>query len=287
MLVLIGGWWVAAIAVVGWHARIPWFVSLPLLAILGALHGSLQHEAIHGHPTASARVNALLVGVPATLWCPYPEYRTSHLAHHASELTVPGLDPESFYVDAVAWERAGALRRSALRANRTLLGRLALGPVMVIAAALGRAAGSWRSPAARLVWAGHLVAASVLAWLVVGVAGLPWWEWLVGGVYAGTSLTLLRSFVEHRAPQGDTTACAVVHSRWLAMLFLHNNLHHTHHAVPGAPWYELPRLHVALGSDDQARAGAGLYASYGEVARRYLVQPFDRPVHPGVTVDVR
>lgn len=276
----------AAVVVVAAHERIPWFASLPMLAVLGALHGSLQHEAIHGHPTRSARVNATLIGVPATLWCPYPEYRASHLAHHASELTVPGLDPESYYVDAAVWARAGRFRRSVLRANRTLLGRLVLGPAIVITASLGRAVRSWAVPASRRVWGTHLLSVGLLAWLVVGVAGLPLWEWLVGAVYAGTALTLLRSFVEHRAPEGDGTASAVVHSRWLAMLYLNNNLHHTHHALPAAPWYALPRLHELLASDDEARAGAGLYRGYGDVARRYLFRPYDQAVHPGAAVEV-
>ena len=72
-----------------------------------------------------------------------------------------------------------------------------------------------------------------------------------------------------------------MHARWFGLIYLHNNLHQTHHAAPGAPWYDLPRLHAELGSDDVARAGAGLYAGYGEVARRYLLRPVDGPVHPG------
>jgi hypothetical protein len=35
-----------------------------------------------------------------------------------------------------------------------------------------------------------------------------------------------------------------------------------------------------LGSDAAAAAGAGWYAGYREVARRYGVRSFDGPVHP-------
>jgi fatty acid desaturase len=288
---LVVAWWAAAIGVVAGHAALPWFVSVPVLALLGALHGSLQHEAIHGHPTPWQRVNTALVWVPATLWCPFPEYRASHLAHHANELTVPGLDPESFYVDVDSWEAAGPLTRLVMRINRTLLGRMVIGPPVMIGAALRRAAlDAWREPGGRArMWAAHALGAAVLWWLVVGVAGLPWWEYLLGAVWGGTSLTLLRSFAEHRAPTAGGSASAVVRSRWLGLLYLHNNLHHTHHALPGAPWYALPQLHADLGSDEIARAGAGLYDGYGDVARRYLVRPFDTPVHPGgrVVADAR
>lgn len=285
---LVVGWWVTAVAVVVGHASIPWFVSVSALAVLGALHGSLQHEAIHGHPTPWPSVNAALVWVPVSLWCPFREYRTSHLAHHASDLTVPGLDPESFYVDAETWDAAGPLPRLVLRVDRTLLGRLTIGPLVMIGAALRRAVAAVRGPG-RLTWTTHAVAVAALMWLVVGVVGLPWWEYLVGAVWGATALTMLRSFAEHRAPAGGESASAVVRSRWLGLLYLHNNLHHTHHALPGAPWYALPQLHADLGSDDIARAGAGFYDGYGEVARRYLVRPFDTPVHPGrrVAADAR
>ena len=50
--------------------KYPWVVLAPLGAYLVALHGSLQHEALHGHPTRSAVVNELLVFLPVSLWFP-------------------------------------------------------------------------------------------------------------------------------------------------------------------------------------------------------------------------
>jgi fatty acid desaturase len=127
----------------------------------------------------------------------------------------------------------------------------------------------------------HVPVAVATAWLVIGVAGLPAWEYVVGIVWGGTALTLVRSFVEHREVDGARTPSAVVRSNPLwSLLFLNNNLHHTHHAAPGAPWYRLPRLSHELGSDAAARDGAGWYRGYTEVARRYGLRPFDTPVHP-------
>jgi fatty acid desaturase len=270
------------VVVVAGHASIPWPVSIAVLSLLGGLQMSLQHEAIHGHPTPWRRLNTILVGAPTYLWCPYREYRISHLQHHGSELTVPVDDPESFHVTADAWQRANPVLRALWTVNRTLLGRLVIGPWLSIVRTLRRAAlATVSDPVARRTWAGHVVLAGACVWLAVGVAGLPWWEYVVGLTWGGTAWTNLRSFAEHRYTGSADTPCAVVRSnRAMSLLFLNNNLHHTHHALPGAAWYRLPQLHDQLGSSDLARAGAGWYRGYLEVARLHLVRPFGAPVHP-------
>jgi fatty acid desaturase len=76
----------------------------------------------------------------------------------------------------------------------------------------------------------------------------------------------------------------VVRSGWFfGVLFLFNNLHHTHHARPGVAWYRLPALTEQLGSADVARNGAGFYRGYVEVVRRFAFRPFDTPVNPLLT----
>lgn len=278
-IAVLAGWFTALAAIIGLHEAVPWWASVPALAVLGGLHFSLQHEVIHGHPTPWRRLDTSLVGVPLALWCPYPVYRSSHLAHHESELTVPGLDPESYYVSAVDWEHAGALRRAALRLDRTLAGRLLVGPWRVMYASGREAYTALRTSDGRRVWCAHVVLAALTVGLVVGVVGLPWWEYLLGLVWGGTAVTLLRSFAEHRAVEGDRSA-VIASGRFASLVYLNNNLHITHHARPGTPWYRLPELHRNMGNDEVARAGAGWYRGYGEVARRYLVRPFDSPVHP-------
>jgi fatty acid desaturase len=278
-IALISGWFAAMAVVIGLHASIPWWLSVPALALLGGLHFSLQHEAIHGHPTPWRRLDTALVGVPLALWCPFPVYRESHLAHHRSDLTVPGVDPESYYVSAADWQRSGAFRRGILRANRTLLGRITLGPWLVIQSAGQHALGSIRTPGGRRVWSAHVALAAMTVGVIVGLVGLPWWEYLLGLVWGGTAVTLVRSFVEHRAVDGERSA-TVVSNRFVGLIYLNNNLHVTHHAYPGAPWYRIPELHRRSGGDEIARAGAGWYPGYGQVARRYFVRPFDTAVHP-------
>ena len=64
---------------------------------------------------------------------PYDLYRRSHLAHHRDEaLTQPGLDPESNYIDALDYERLPRWCRPWWFAQRTVVGRLLLGPAMMI-----------------------------------------------------------------------------------------------------------------------------------------------------------
>jgi fatty acid desaturase len=166
-----------------------------------------------------------------------------------------------------------------LLAMRTLAGRLTLGPLVVTMR-------WWRSMAVtrprRVVHCAVThVAGVALVLVVVAASGLPLWIYVVGVAWCGGALSLLRSFVEHRLSDQGTRS-AVVHAGWFfSLLFLNNNLHHTHHARPGVPWFELPGLHARLDADRIAAVGAGLYTGYAEIARRYLVRPFDRVVVPG------
>jgi len=95
IVAIYGGWFGLAT-----HARV---LGLPLttalLALVSAWYMSLQHELLHGHPTRSAHLNALLGFAPLAVWFPYRVYRDSHLQHHDDpHLTHPGCDPESYFV---------------------------------------------------------------------------------------------------------------------------------------------------------------------------------------------
>ena len=114
---------------------------LATAALLAALaitqQSSLQHEAIHGHPTRSAAINTALAWPPLTLIIPYLRFRDTHLAHHLdSRLTDPYDDPESNFLDGGYWERLPGWVQKLLLWNNTLAGRLAIGPVIGTAAFL-------------------------------------------------------------------------------------------------------------------------------------------------------
>ena len=276
------GFYVAWLVVVLDHRAIPWPASVAALGLLGGFFMSLQHEALHGHPTGWRGANTTLAFAPLSLWLPFLSYRSSHMVHHHTDLTDPEIDPESFYLRPGEWASAGAVKRVYILAVRTMIGRLTLGVVHSIARYLWHEVRAVRSnrQAARQ-WGAHLVAAAALAWWVFGIVGFPVWEYLVGFVAIGQSLTLLRSFVEHCAVLEGTRSAVVKAGPLMSLLYLNNNLHHTHHAEPSTPWYSLPALHRELNSDDIAAAGAGLYRrGYIEVARRNFARPFCQPDHP-------
>ena len=272
------------LALTFWHAQLPVAVVVALGAPLLALHSSMQHEFIHGHPTPWRRINRGLAGVPLSLWLPFESYRMTHLVHHRDEsLTDPFDDPESQYWSAAAWARLGPLGRGCVRFNTTLLGRLLFGPAFIVAryfAAEARAVWAGRG-AARRIWAWHAVAAAaVLAW-VVGVCRMDPAFYVFGLVYPGTSILLLRSFAEHRAAEGVAERTAIVENApVLGFLFLYNNLHAAHHERPLVPWYALPGWYRANRARLIAGNGALVYDGYAAVARRFLVTPHDDPVHP-------
>ena len=276
-----GGW----LALTLHAANLPWWVLLPAGAWLTAWHGSLQHEAIHGHPTRSPRLNTALVWLPLGLWMPYALYKESHERHHASpHLTDPGADPESFYVSPERWERMGRLRRGVYIVNQTLAGRLCVGPAFMA----GR---FWLEEVRRLsqgdfahgrIWAGHAAGvAIVLAW-TAGVCELPVIAYAAMFAYPGLSLTLLRSFAEHEPASEEHRRTAIVAGGpFSRLLYLNNNLHAVHHAFPVLPWFAIPAAWRARPDLFAAPDGPPLHRSYGAIARRRLFRLSEHPVHPG------
>jgi fatty acid desaturase len=57
-----------AMATLMWfYYALPFWVIMPLAGYPIALHGSLQHEVLHGHPTRNAGLNELLVAINFSL----------------------------------------------------------------------------------------------------------------------------------------------------------------------------------------------------------------------------
>jgi fatty acid desaturase len=281
-LVVVAAVWSAYLALLVWHHRLPAALVVALFAVLGGWYMSVQHETLHGHPTPSPRVNTALAWVPLSLWLPFRVYRDSHLLHHEVELTIPGLDPESFYVSADAWAAAGPLRRTALRINRTYVGRLVVGPWLGIPATIVSGVRQARTdPSMRRTWLGHVPAAVVVGWIVFGVFDVPVWQYLIGYVWGGVSVAYIRSFAEHLPVPAPATRCAMVRSNpVMSLLFMNVNHHYTHHTMPGVAWYRLPQWSRDLDAEAIAAAGAGNYRGYWQIFCRYAVRPFGRPLHP-------
>jgi fatty acid desaturase len=267
-----------------YHDALPLWLWIPLAAWTSAWWGSVQHEALHGHPTRSRAVNTAMASPPFWLWLPFESYRTSHLIHHRDErLTDPLDDPESRYWTPEGWKDLGPLGRRLVEMQSTLLGRLVIGPFWSIGQFWRQ---EWRQivagdASARRVWSWHGVWVAVLLAWAVGVCGLPLWQYLLGFVYCGTSLALVRSFAEHKARDSVEQRTAIVEkASVLGLLFLHNNLHVVHHRWPTLPWYRLPEVYREhRGAVLESNAGL-VYRGYADVFRRFLLRRHDQPVHP-------
>jgi fatty acid desaturase len=254
-----------------------------LAAPLVTLHSSLQHEALHGHPTRSAAVNEALVFLPLGLLFPYRRFKSLHLKHHNnSVLTDPYDDPESFYYALAEWHELPAWVQRILDFNNTLIGRFTIGPLVMFFGFVGRdmqlVAGGDREILRG--WSFHVVALPlVLAW-TWGVCGIPPSVYLATA-YLGVSLLNLRTFAEHQAHETAGGRTAIIEaSPFFSVLFLNNNLHYVHHENPRVPWYKLPALYRER-KVEFLKANEGYrFSGYGEVMWRYLFRTKAPVPHP-------
>jgi fatty acid desaturase len=257
----------------------PLGLGIVVAGVVIALHSSLQHEAIHGHPFRSQVLNDLIVWPPLTLVIPYARFAATHRAHHHDEvITDPYDDPETNYMDPIVWDRLPAPVRGLLRLNNTLAGRLVLGPLV---GTVSFAVCEWRSrtPQTLRDWVLHLpCAVAVLA--VVILSPMPVWAYLIAA-YLGLSLLKLRTFLEHQAHVRASGRSVIIEDRGpLALLFLNNNLHVVHHMHPNVPWYALPALYRARKDHFLRRNGGYLFRSYAQIFRQYLWRAKDPVPHP-------
>ena len=274
----------------GWlwvtHAYRHWplMVVVPVTTILIVLHGSVQHEVLHGHPTRWTVVNRLLAIVPLTLWLPFIRYRQNHLAHHTdARLTDPLDDPESFYWRPEDLAKSNPITRALLRIQQTLAGRVIVGSVWhVVTFLLGDLRDLARDKnGIRLIWMEHLLwCVPVVLWLK-WVCSMPLWLYFFAMAIPANGMVLIRSFAEHRALPEVRQRIATVERSWiLGPLFLFNNLHSLHHESPWLPWYQYNARYRAERGRLLAENGGLVYDSYLEVARRFLFRPHDALEHP-------
>src|SRR5256886_2459783 len=166
-LVTYGGWLAITFAYGHW----PLAIVAPIAAVLITLHGSLQHEIVHGHPTRWDGVNRLIAIVPLSLWLPFERYRQSHRAHHIDErITDPLDDPESYYWTPQDWARLKPVTRVIVQLQQTLAGRVTVGAFWAIGRFLRAEARALNRNAdgVRAVWLEHLLwCIPVIVWVKI------------------------------------------------------------------------------------------------------------------------
>ena len=269
----LGTTWLAAL----W---LPLGLVAVILAI--ALHSSLSHEVLHGHPFRNRLLNEAMVFPCLGLFIPYRRFRDLHLAHHIdSILTDPYDDPESNYMDPAVWHILPRWAKRLLMVNNTLLGRLLVGPLVGQCAFM---AADWRAIRAgeRAVlsgWLLHVAAVIPVIWWVVW-SPMPVWTYLIAA-YAGLSILKIRTFLEHRAHERASGRTVVIEDRGpLAFLFLNNNLHVVHHMHPRLAWYRLPPMFKQNREAYLMRNHGYYYRSYAEVFARHFLHAKDPVPHP-------
>lgn len=266
-----------------WAAGLWLPFGMVLVTLAAALHSSLCHEALHGHPFRDARLNEALVFPALTLCIPYRRFRDTHLAHHHDEiLTDPYDDPESNYLDPAVWVALPRWGQAVLWINNTLLGRMLLGPAIAQYAFM-RA--DWRliragEAGVLRAWAWHVPAVAVVVWWLLAVGQMPVWAYLICA-YAALSILKIRTFLEHRAHERARARTVVIEDRGpLALIFLNNNYHVVHHMHPQVPWYRLPGLYLRHRAHYLSRNDGYVYRSYAQIFRQYFLRAKDPVPHP-------
>jgi fatty acid desaturase len=271
-----------------WGLSLTWITDLWLpfgmlmCTLTIALHASLQHEIIHGHPFRAEWLNQLSVFPTLNLAIPFLRFKETHLRHHQdANLTDPYDDPESNYLAADRWARLPRWHQALLCANNTLLGRLLLGPALSQIAFMQDDLKSIRNGRTGVLvgWLWHLPSLGAVIALVWW-SPMPVWAYAVSA-YLGLSLLKIRTFLEHQAHDHTSGRTVVIEDRGLlAFLFLNNNLHIVHHMHPRVPWYALPKLYFSNRARYLNRNFGYRYGSYSEVFRKHFLRPKDPVPHP-------
>ena len=260
----------------------------PLAALAGlgvvlALQSSLMHEACHGHPTRSARLNELLVALPVGLVWPFRRFKAVHLRHHADDrLTDPFDDPESYYRALWQHELLPRAMRTLLAINNTMLGRMLLNPWL-------GSVGFLISDARAILGGDRLVAR---AWLLHGLGlavvlpvihygfGIPLWLYVLGPVWLGQAVISVRTYAEHQWSERPDGRTIIVERSPLSILFLNNNLHLVHHKMPNVAWYRLPALFAARRNEWVTMNGGYVFPNYRALFATYAFRAKEPVVHP-------
>lgn len=266
-----------------WAAALWVPLGMALVTFAAALHSSLCHEMLHGHPFRNRHLNAALVFPALSLMIPYIRFRDTHLAHHQdSLLTDPYDDPESNYLDPLVWAGLSRSKRAVLRVNNLLIGRLLIGPLV---GQVGFMAGDWRlirggDRRVLLGWLWHLPAVALVIWWMAAFGQMPVWAFLLSS-YAALSILKIRTFLEHQAHEAARGRTVIIEDRGpLALIFLNNNLHVVHHMHPRVPWFQLPQLYWQNKERFLAHNEGYRFGSYTEVFRQYFLHAKDPVPHP-------
>jgi fatty acid desaturase len=264
-------------------ALLPIWITCILIIPVITFHSSLQHECIHNHPFQNNQANDLIASLPLGLFLPYLRYKETHLAHHQkASISDPSEDPESWYLTEANWQRRSAMGQALLKFNNTLFGRMLFGPAIGIMALLRSDIKSIQTGNHQLfyAWGSHL-ALSIFILMAIGY----WGTISIGGylicAYAGMSILMIRTFLEHQAHKSMRGRSVLIEDKGiLSFLFLNNNLHAVHHAYPSLAWYHLPSV-FRLNRDRFIQMNTGyVFENYRDIIQQYALKAKEPVVYP-------
>ena len=272
--------WLAAVL---WIAEFSWVLASISLPFIIALHSSLQHEVLHGHPLPSKFWSEMLVAPAVGLFIPYQRFRDLHLQHHIDpNLTDPYEDPETNFLDPDVWAELPRAYKTALQFNNTLAGRMLIGPLISQWVFLKSDFALIRSGNRSVMkaWLLHLAGSVPVVAIVVEASALSFW-WYLAAAYVGLSILKVRTYLEHRAHESPRGRTAIVEDRGLwSWMFLNNNLHLVHHMHPFEPWYRLPALFDRNRERFLGDNEGYSYRRYSDIFAKYFFKAKDPVPHP-------
>ena len=221
------------------HDRLPRPSLVVVLGVLGAWYGSLQHEVIHGHPTPWRPSTRRSPSRPLGLVVPFsdlprhpprpPPVAGAHRRRARSRELPRHARPTWARCGPCGGARCGCCARSPA-------GWCSARCVAAVGAAVELGLGA-RTPCRRRSPPRPRRPVSAVVLPSSSRPGWRRWVYVVGVAWVGGALTLLRSFAEHRWTDDGSAVGGGPDGPVMALLYLNNNLHHTHHDRPGAPWY--------------------------------------------------
>ncbi len=274
--------WTSWFALLRSDATLPGWLSTAMMVVLLAWYMSFQHELTHGHPTRNETLNRLIGLAPLAVWYPFDTYKVNHLKHHDdAHLTEPGVDTESNYVTDAQASTMNSAQLWLKTSQRTVLGRFALGPALVIVDLIftpvrTAARGDF---ALLKVWSVHLPLLVLLLWGLERYTAISAAYYCFAMAYPALGLAMLRSLYEHR-PGALPAHRTVINEAALPwrLLYLNNNYHVVHHAYPDVPWYKIPAMYAADRDGYRQRNAGFVVPGYGWLIRNFAWKPVDSAI---------
>ncbi len=175
-----------------------------------------------------------------------------------------------------------------LTLNNRLIGRCILGPGILLERFYRHEFKRLQNcdPGVGQAWLAHAFGlAPPILWLALACDLNPA-VYAPTSAYLGLSVLMIRTFAENQADVDPRGRTVVIEDRSpLSLLFLNNNLHASHHAFPGAPWYRLPQLLEIHRSGFLGSADAYHFRGYRDLLGGYALRLKEPVAHPHLRRD--